>query len=150
MNIVGYFNGTGTVFHETSFFLNVSGVTQSHSRFTIYIVVLLLVDHLDWNAALNFVACSWVSLSSSSVYSLESKERGLIMWTFLRTWGKHTFRPVVVAVADRFSSDATSALSMVVGSVLAVLGSSAAFVAVSGETQAPAGTNGDNLDSRCE
>ena len=43
-------------------------------------------------------------------YSLEFKERGVSLWAFMRTWEKHTFRRVAVAVTDRFVADATHEL----------------------------------------
>ena len=70
------------------------------------------------------------------------------MKTFMRTWEEETFRLVamVVAVSDRFSSDSTHELS-VHGSVVAAMGSSASFVAVSGESYVLANIYGDYLDS---
>ena len=54
-------------------------------------------------------------------YSLEFEERGVSLWTFMRTWEKDTFRRVVVTVTDGFAVDDTHELS-VLGSVVAAVG----------------------------
>ena len=55
------------------------------------------------------------------LYSFEFEERGVALWDLMRTWAKHTFRRVAVAVENRSSSDATHD-SSVLGSVLAAVG----------------------------
>ena len=64
----------------------------------------------------------------------------------MRTWVKDTFRPVAVAVTDRFAVDATYELS-VLGSVFAAVGVSASLVAVSGGSHVLADTCGEYLGS---
>ena len=64
-------------------------------------------------------------------YGLEFEERGESLWAFMRTWEKGTFRRVAVDVVDRFTVDATHDVA-VLGSVMAVVGSSASLVAISG------------------
>ena len=52
--------------------------------FLLHIVVLLLVNHRNWNAAPNSVARSWLA-KAHHFYSLEFKERGVALWAFMRT-----------------------------------------------------------------
>ena len=79
-------------------------------------------------------------------YSLEFEEHGVALWAFMPTWEKDTFRWVAVAVTDRFSSDATSELSML-GSVVTAVGGLASLVAVSGGSHVLAHTYGEYLAS---
>ena len=81
---------------------------------------------------------------SRHVYSLEFKERGESLWAFMRTWEKGTFRRVAVNVTDRFAIDATHELA-VLGSVVAAVGGSASYVAVSGGSNVLADTCGEYL-----
>ena len=53
--------------------------------------------------------------------SLEIEERGVIFWTFIRTWEKYSFRRFAVTVSDRLSRDTTHELSLL-GSVVGALG----------------------------
>ena len=75
------------------------------------------------------------------LYSLDFEERGVSLWAFVRTWEKDTFRRVAVAVTDRFSNGATHDMS-VLGSIVAVVGGSMTFVAVSGGSHALSDTYG--------
>ena len=79
------------------------------------------------------------------LYSFEFKERGLSIWTFLRTWHKRwTCSP---QISNCFASDATSDFS-VLASVVAAVSGSTTFVAVSGGSHVLADTHGDYLGSR--
>ena len=80
------------------------------------------------------------------LYFLEFEERGVTLWTFIRTWEKDTFRRVAETVSDQFCSDATHELS-VFGSVVAAVGSLASPVAVFVESHVLADTYGDFLGS---
>ena len=71
----------------------------------------------------------WAKVHHSN--SFEVGERGVVLWAFMRTLEKDTFRWVAVAITDRFAVDATHELS-VLGSVVAAVGGSASLVAVSG------------------
>ena len=79
-------------------------------------------------------------------YSLEFEERGELLWAFMRTWVKGTFRRVAVNVTDCFAVDATHELS-VLGSVVSAGAGSASLVAVSGGSHVLADTYGEYLGS---
>ena len=79
-------------------------------------------------------------------YSFEFGERGVALWAFRRTWEKVTFRCVAVDVTERFSSDATHELS-VLGTVVAAVGGSVSFVAVSGGSHVLAENLGSTVTS---
>ena len=70
----------------------------------------------------------------------------MVLWAFIRTWKKDTFRRVAVAVTDCFSSDATNDLSWL-GSVMAAVGGSASLFAFSGGSHVVADTYGEYLGS---
>ena len=79
-------------------------------------------------------------------YGLEFEERVELLWAFLRTWEKGTFRRVAVDVVDRFTVDATLDVS-VLGSVVSAVGSSASLVAISGGSHVLADTYKEYLGS---
>ena len=79
-------------------------------------------------------------------HSHEFEQRGVVLWAFMRTWEKDTFRQVAVAVTDKFAVDATHEL-LVLGLVVAAVGGSASVVANSGGSHVLAETYGENLGS---
>ena len=78
-------------------------------------------------------------------YGLEFEERGESLWDFMRTWEKGNFRRVAVDVVDRFTVHATH--DVVLGSVVAAVGSSASLVAISGGSHVLADTYREYLGS---
>ena len=106
--------------------------------FLIHIVVLLLVNHRNWNVA-QIMSCVVNWAKAHLFYSLEFEERGVALWAFMRTWEKDTFCQVAVVVTDRFAVDATHELS-VLESAVAAVGGSASLVAVYGGSHVLADT----------
>ena len=66
--------------------------------------------------------------------SIEFKERGSEIWVMVRTWERSTFRPVCVAVLDRFSAN-TTLEATVLGKSLGAAGPDAAVVSLHGGPQ---------------
>ena len=96
--------------------------------FQVYIDVLLLVDHLKKNSAPKGASSGWVE-SSSQFVQFGIRGARMTGCTFLWTSEKDTFRRFVVAVSDRFFSNAIHEMSMP-GSFLAAVSGSASLVAV--------------------
>ena len=63
--------------------------------------------------------------------NLDFEEPGVTLWSFKRTWEKHTLRWFAVTVSDSFSSNATHKLSLLV-SFMAAVGGLASLVALFG------------------
>ena len=78
------------------------------------------------------------------LYSVDFEENVVILWAFVRTWKKDTFRRVAVAVSDQFFKDATHELS-VIGSTVTAVGGLASPNAVSSGSHVLADTYGEYL-----
>ena len=90
--------------------------------FQFYIVILLLVDHQEGNAATEL---PWRKVHQ--LHNPEFVELSLATCTILRTFPGDIFHRVAIGVLDKFDTDPTRELSVVASVVAAVCNSASAF-----------------------
>ena len=128
----------------------VSGFLLPYYTFSsrLYIVVLLLVNQLQWHVPPHIEQSKVFTWAKSHGHcGIEFVERGEHVWVFIRCWENSHFLWVCVSILDRFSSN-TNEEVVVLGWIIDALGPTVNVVSVQGGPHALVEASVNILGSR--